>query len=178
MIGEKNSKNSQSSYRSGGGSLTIRLPTNRPRHNSTHTIRQPNKPSVVTTWPCDYDLYRYFHPPRLWGGRFVTCNMTSTLFIMLCGILSTFSWSKMWTICHMIFRHICDVRPAVKRNVEVLSHDVFRHICDAQLAVKQNVDISLLPAQRKLPQGHLMAHSWVELYRLKNSHILPRQLYV
>jgi hypothetical protein len=40
---------------------------------------------------------------------------------MLCDIMSTLSWSKIWTVCHNILGPICDVLPAVWRHVDVLS---------------------------------------------------------
>jgi hypothetical protein len=80
---------------------------------------------------------------------------------MLCDIMFTLSCTKVRTFFHMIFGHICVVRPAIKRNVAILSHAfwslcyvrsavkqnvdisdmIFEHVCDVQQAVKQNVDI-------------------------------------
>ncbi len=109
------------------GALTIRPPTNRPGHNSTHTICQPKEPSHVTICPCNILTCTVrpgiFCPPRFWNGRIVTRNMTFTLLKMLVDIMSTLSWSKMWAICHMIFGHICDLWLAVKQNMKVSLHD-------------------------------------------------------
>ncbi len=59
------------------------------------------------------------HPmnPLLWQFTTVTffhlynssTFFLSTLLKMLCDIMSTLSWSKIWTVCHKIFGPICDV---------------------------------------------------------------------
>jgi hypothetical protein len=94
-----------------------------------------------------------FRPPPLRGGRFVTCDMMSTLLHMLCDIMSTLSWSKIWTVCHKMFGPICDVLPAVWRHVDVLSQDFshpvecerfvawFLDICDVLPPAHQTVDV-------------------------------------
>ncbi len=56
--------------------------------------------------------------------------------------MSTLSWSKLWTLCHNIFGHICDVLPAVWRHVDVLSQDFSQHVCDVQPAFQRSVDVS------------------------------------
>jgi hypothetical protein len=50
-------------------------------HSSTYTIR-----------------LHIFHPTRLQGGLFVTCDITSTLPKELCDIMSTLSWCEIWTV--------------------------------------------------------------------------------
>jgi hypothetical protein len=83
----------------------------------------------------------YFRPPRLQGGLFVNCDITSTLPKMLCDIMSTLSWSKIWTVWHKIFGLICDVLPPTQQTVDVLSQDFCQHICHVQPDFQQNVDI-------------------------------------
>jgi hypothetical protein len=81
--------------------------------------------------------------------QFVTHEMMFSLLKILCDVLpavqlnvdvllqdffDTFVMSsrlssKMWTLCRMISGHICDVRAAVQRNVEVF-HRILRPICD------------------------------------------------
>jgi hypothetical protein len=84
---------------------------------STHklTTRQfdPHLSSSRQTVCCDNLLLwhsstykirpRIFCLPWLQGGRFVTCDITSTLPKVLCDIMFTLSWSKIWTVCHNIF---------------------------------------------------------------------------
>jgi hypothetical protein len=43
-----------------------------------------------------------FRPPRVEDRQFFICNIPSTLFKMLCDIMSTLLWGKMWTVCHML----------------------------------------------------------------------------
>ena len=88
-----------------------------------------------------YDPSTYFSSTHLQGGRFVTCDITSTLPKMLCDIMSTLSWSKIWTVCHNILGPICDVLPAVWRHVDVLSQDFSQHVCDVQPAFQRSVDV-------------------------------------
>ncbi len=88
---------------------------------STHkpTTQQLNPHYPSTQWTVCYDNSTHFYiymicsgafcPPRLWGGRFVTCDMTSSILKMLCDIMSTLSWSEMWTFFHRMFWHVCDV---------------------------------------------------------------------
>jgi hypothetical protein len=141
-------------------------------HKPTTLQFNPHYPSTQRTVCCDNLLLWHSYTcticsgisclPQLWGGRFFTCDMTSTLLKMLCDIMSTLSWSEIWMVCHMIFGPICDVLPAVQQNVDILSQDFFDtfvmssrlfskmwtfccmipgHICDVLAAVQGNVSV-------------------------------------
>ncbi len=102
-----------------------------------------NVPSALTTLPLWHSYTCMTHPGifscRLWGGRFVTCDMTSTLLKMICDIISTLSWSEIWMVFHMIFWPICDVLLAVQRNVDVLSQDFADMF--VMFSYQQNMDV-------------------------------------
>ncbi len=85
---------------------------------STHKLTiqhfDPHYPSTQQTICCDnlplWHSYTclirpgIFCPPQVGGGQFVTCNIMSTLFKMLCDIMSTLLWDKMWMLfvtCHL-----------------------------------------------------------------------------
>ncbi len=75
----------------------------------------------------------------------MSCWLWSEMLTFFC-FLVTFVFSvqllsEMWTFFCMISRCIWNVRPAVKRNVDVLSHDFFGHICDLKSNVKWNMDV-------------------------------------
>jgi hypothetical protein len=119
-----------------------------------HVTFQPKLSVHPTNWQtvcCDNLLLwhsstymirpRIFRPPRLQGGRFVTCDITSTLPKILCDIMSTLSWSKIWTVCHNILGPICDVLPAVWRHVDVLSQDFSPTRLHVQPAFQRSVDV-------------------------------------
>jgi hypothetical protein len=101
------------------------------------TLRQfsPHYPSTLRIVCCDsspllhsvtYTIHPgIFRPPQLRGGQFVTCDMTSILLKLLCDMMSTLSWSEMWTFCCMIFGPICDVLPHPQRTEDDLSQDYF-----------------------------------------------------
>ncbi len=113
-------------------------------HLSTYTIRP-----------------RIFRPPRLQGGRFVTCDITSTFPKMLSDIMSTLSWGKICMVCHKIFGATCDVLQAVWRHVDVLSQDFFQYICDVQPAFHQNVDVLLHDFWTFVMSCHLLSEMWM-----------------
>ncbi len=67
----------------GGGALTIRPPTNRPRDISTQTKHPPDKPSAVTIYYCDIrppirSVHIFFiHPAfKVDGLSLVTCHLS------------------------------------------------------------------------------------------------------
>ncbi len=139
---------------------------------STHKPTTPqfdrHYPSTQRTVCCDNLLLWHsdictirpgiIRPPRLWGGWFVTRNMTYTLPKRLCDIMSTLSWSEIWMVFHMIFgpvmfcplfsemwtflsqdffKHVCDVQPAFQQNVDILSHDFWTHLwCPTACSIK------------------------------------------
>ncbi len=131
--------------------MVIRCLDNPSTHEPTTWHFNPHNSSTQRTAYCDNSPLWHSHtctihpgifcPPPLRGGRFVTCDMTSTLLQMLCDIMSTLPWSKIWTVCHKIFRPICDVLPAVWRHVDVFSQDFSQHVCDVQLAFQRSVDV-------------------------------------
>ncbi len=133
------------------GALTL---TYKPAtHKPTMQQFDPHYPS--TQWTVCYDNALLWHsdtytirpgifcPSWLRAGQFVTCDMTSTLLKTLCDIMSTLSWSEIWTVCHMISGLIWDVLPAGWRNVDILSQDFFQHVCNVQPAIQQNLDFFL-----------------------------------
>ncbi len=91
--------------------LMIHPPTNQPRDNSNHTIRPPNKPSAVTTCPCDiltpvWSVQVFFvHPGFEVDG------------------LSHVTWRSPSSKCSLT-----SCPPFLKRNFDGLSHDFWTHL--------------------------------------------------
>jgi hypothetical protein len=96
----------------------LRLHTNRSRDISTE--HSPNDLSAVTIRPCDIlkpirSVQIFLSAPGWWWP---CCHTWWRQSSSTCPV----TWCPS---CHMIFEHICDIQPAVKCNVDVLSNYIW-----------------------------------------------------
>ncbi len=112
---------------------STRGPTKR-HFDPYYTVRSLNEPFAVTICTCY--ILKTIWSVQVRGGRFITRDMTSTLFQMPSDISSIFLWSKMWMFCHIIFGHICDFQRLLSK-LWIFCHIIFRHIYYVQPAVKK-----------------------------------------
>jgi hypothetical protein len=101
-----------------------------------------------------------FRPPWLWGGRFVTCDMTSTLlncFVTSCPPFPEANFGR-YVTCYLdpfvMSCRLCSVQSAFQRNVDVLSHDFGIHLwCYAGCSAKCG----------RFDTGHFCVHVYAQV---------------